>query len=412
MAHEVFARAGARVVRLEPPRQCGARIKLAPFLATEVSLTSLRIVADDLTGALDTAVGFAGAAGPVPVYRSGLAPVSAACAAVDICTRDLPLAALGPVLSDSAAWFAGAELCFKKIDSLLRGHWAAEITAIASARQFHRIVVAPAFVQQGRFTLGGRLHIRDPQGDLRPAHAGPIVDTLAHAGLPGVLDRKVGESCQAFDGVAVFDVVEEADLFLLAEAGLRWPGRTLWVGAAGLARALAGQPVPVQRELKAPMLMIIGSAHPRTVAQVQQLRTRLPTQFIDHRAGQDVRHSAARIQRLLRGGVPLGVLTFELPPGTPAARAEEAIRDEIYALSREIERPSALFVTGGQTLNSLCGAVECGHLRAHAEWAPGVVCATLEEGLWAGSQVISKSGAFGDDRLLVELASHAGIDVA
>lgn len=375
-------------------------------------MTSLRIVADDLTGALDTAVGFAGAAGPVPVYRSGPAPVSAACAAVDIGTRDLPLAALGPVLSDSAAWFAGAELCFKKIDSLLRGHWAVEITAMAATRQFDRIVVAPAFVQQGRFTLAGRLHLRDPQGELRPADAEPIADTLAHAGLPGVVGRKVGESCQAFEGVAVFDVVEEADLFALAAAGLRWPGRTLWVGAAGLARALAGRPVPVKRELEAPVLMIIGSAHPRTVAQVQQLRARLPTQFIDHRAGQDVRHSAARIHRLLQGRIPLGVLTFELPPGTPAARAEEAIRHEMNALLREIDRPSALFVTGGQTLDSLCGAVKCEHLRAHAEWAPGVVCATLEEGLWAGSHIISKSGAFGHDRLLVELASYAGLDVA
>lgn len=375
-------------------------------------MTNWRIVADDLTGALDAAVGFAGAAGPVPVYRRRPAWVSAACAAVDIGSRDLPLAALGPVLSDSTAWFAGAQLCFKKIDSLLRGHWAAEITAIAAARQFDRIVVAPAFVQQGRLTLGGRLHIRGAQGELRPAEVAPIAQTLAHAGLPGVVCRRSGEFHHAFEGVTVFDVVEEADLFALAAAGLRWPGRTLWVGAAGLARALAGCPVPAQRKLKAPMLMIIGSVHPRTVAQVQQLRTRFPNQLIDHRVGQDVRHCAARLQRLLQGGVPWGVLTFEFPPGTPAARAEEAIRCDMNALSLDVDRPSTLFVTGGQTLDSLCGAVDCAKLQAHAEWAPGVVCATLEDGLWAGSQVISKSGAFGDDLLLVEVASHAGLDGA
>jgi uncharacterized protein YgbK (DUF1537 family) len=374
-------------------------------------LTRLRIVADDLTGALDSAVGFAGAAGPVLVCRRGPAPVSAACAAVDIGTRDLPVAALGPVLSDSAAWFDGADLCFKKIDSLLRGHWAVELAAMAATRQFDRIVVAPAFIQQGRLTLGGRLHLRDPEGGLRAAPVAPIADALADAGLRGVACRRAGEPCQAFEGVAVFDVVDEADLFALTAEGLRWPGRTLWVGAAGLARALAHQPVPVRREFASSMLMVIGSVHPRTAAQLERLRARLPEHFIEHRMGQDVRRSAARIRHLLQGSVPIGVLTFELPPGTPAASAEEAIRDGIGALSREIDRPPLLFVTGGKTLDILCGAVGCKHLRAYAEWAPGVVCATLEDGHWAGSQVISKSGAFGDDNLLVELASHAGLDL-
>jgi len=372
-------------------------------------LTRLRIVADDLTGALDTAVGFVGACGPVLVCRGEPAPESAACAAIDIGTRDLPVAALGPVLAGSATWFDGAGLCFKKIDSLLRGHWAAELAALVAARPFDRIVVAPAFVQQGRLTLGGRLVIREPRGELMPAPVAPLADTLAQAGLAGVAVRRAGEACEAFEGAAIFDAIDEGDLFALAEAGLRWPGRTLWVGAAGLARALARRPVPVQRELDAPLLMVIGSIHPRTRVQLARLRERFPAHFVDHRDGEDVRRSAARLRLLLQGPVPMGVLTFDLPQDTPAAAAEAAIRGAIGALAREIDRPPALFVTGGQTLASLCAAVACEHLQARAEWAPGVVRANLEDGRWAGSQVISKSGAFGADDLLIELASHAGL---
>jgi len=215
-------------------------------------LRRLRIVADDLTGALDSTVGFAGAVGPVLICRSGPAPEAAACAAIDLGTRDLPATALGSVLSDSGYWFDAADLCFKKIDSLLRGHWAAELAAIAAAQRFDRIVVAPAFVQQGRLTIGGRLHFSDRQGPPRPPRPAPgasIADALAEAGLPGVAVRRADKPCEAFAGVAVFDVVDESDLFALAAAGLSWPGRTLWVGAAGLTRALAQARAVFQQRL-------------------------------------------------------------------------------------------------------------------------------------------------------------------
>lgn len=247
----------------------------------------LRIVADDLTGALDSTVGFAGAVGPVLICRSGPAPEAAACAAIDMGTRDLPATALGSVLSDSGYWFDAADLCFKKIDSLLRGHWAAELAAIAAAQRFDRIVVAPAFVQQGRLTIGGRLHFSDRQGPPRPPRPAPgasIADALAEAGLPGVAVRRADKPCEAFAGVAVFDVVDESDLFALAAAGLSWPGRTLWVGAAGLTQAQ----MPVDRELVPPLLMVIGSVHPRTAAQLTLLRAQFPAQFIDRHKGSDV----------------------------------------------------------------------------------------------------------------------------
>ena len=51
--------------------------------------------------------------------------------------------------------FAGADLAFKKIDSLLRGHWAAELAGIVSSGMFRRIVLTPAFPAQGRLTRRG-----------------------------------------------------------------------------------------------------------------------------------------------------------------------------------------------------------------------------------------------------------------
>ena len=53
-------------------------------------MTTLRLIADDLTGALDTAAEFVGLTGPVPVYWSGAIPADLPpSAAVDSGTREL-----------------------------------------------------------------------------------------------------------------------------------------------------------------------------------------------------------------------------------------------------------------------------------------------------------------------------------
>src|SRR5215208_376605 len=53
-------------------------------------MTGLRLIADDLTGALDTAAEFVGLVGPVPVYWSGAIPLDLPpSAALDSGTREL-----------------------------------------------------------------------------------------------------------------------------------------------------------------------------------------------------------------------------------------------------------------------------------------------------------------------------------
>jgi Sugar-binding N-terminal domain len=56
---------------------------------------------------------------------------------------------------DSLGCYSGADLAFKKIDSLLRGHWAAELAEIVKSCTFRRIVLAPAVPAQGRLTRDG-----------------------------------------------------------------------------------------------------------------------------------------------------------------------------------------------------------------------------------------------------------------
>ncbi|MGA1318408.1 MAG: four-carbon acid sugar kinase family protein [Rubrivivax sp.] len=362
----------------------------------------LRIVADDLTGALDAAVGFVAGVGPVQVCRSAAAARDVDCAAIDIGTRDLPACALGPVLAATAGLFDDADLSFKKVDSLLRGHWAAELAFLWARGRFDRCVVAPAFPQQGRITAEGCLFVRDPVGAWAKAEGLSIVEALQRVGIACPERRTVSAAAAPFDGVAVFDVGSAQALSTLARAGLGWPGRTLWVGSAGLARALVGVPVPLQSMMVAPVLFVIGSAHPRTVAQVARLQDVAGEHVVRHRPEDALASTALGVRKRLHGPGRAAALCFDFPAGTSTASAEQMIAEVIAGLVREVERPATLVATGGQTLAKVCDAVGCSRLHVQAEWAPGIVFSRMDDGTWAGCQVLSKSGAFGGRELLAE----------
>ena len=58
----------------------------------------------------------------------------------------------------------GADIAYKKIDSLLRGPTLAEIAACATIGFWRHIVLCPAFPFQGRAMRAGRQHARDTAG--------------------------------------------------------------------------------------------------------------------------------------------------------------------------------------------------------------------------------------------------------
>lgn len=246
---------------------------------------------------------------------------------------------------------------------------------------------------------------------MQRSSAPPIAASLKRAGLLGPTIRHAGEMLSAPEDVVVFDVSTVEEMSSLATAGLRWPGRTLWVGAAGLARALARSPVSVQRTFEPPLLFVIGSVHPSACAQVQRLRQRLNVPIVAHRPTVPPSDTADRLLHWLHQPAGTAVLTFEMPPDTPPKVAEAAIQQSLHAVAPLMVPPFSLFVTGGQTLSSLCAAVGASSLLTRAEWSPGTVCSTLEDGLWSGCQVISRSGAFGDEDALIDLAllaNHSG----
>jgi len=120
-------------------------------------MTVVRLLADDLTGALDTAAEFVGLCGPFDVtWADSPATPDAQSLAIDSGTRERSKADSVEIVGRLAPQLQGGTIAYKKVDSLLRGAWAAELGACLRGGDWASCVVAPAFDYQGRRTVGGQ----------------------------------------------------------------------------------------------------------------------------------------------------------------------------------------------------------------------------------------------------------------
>jgi len=178
-------------------------------------MTALRLIADDLTGALDTAAEFVGLVGPVPVYWSGAIPLDLPpSAALDSGTRELGEREAVARTAQLAKGLVDAKIAYKKVDSLLRGHVVAELVACLRGGAFRYCVLAPAFPYQGRVMRDGVQWRRTAGGEW--SAIADIRALLVRAGLPAALG-KAGETLKP--GITVYDAETDDDLRRVAKLG-------------------------------------------------------------------------------------------------------------------------------------------------------------------------------------------------
>src|ERR1700743_1756336 len=117
----------------------------------------LKLLADDLTGALDTVAEFIGVFGPVPVIWPATSPAKIGeSLAIDSGTREVEPDEAFACIREIAPQLGGAEIAYKKIDRRLRGPGWSEWEACMKSGAWAACIVAPAFPHQGRRTFEGR----------------------------------------------------------------------------------------------------------------------------------------------------------------------------------------------------------------------------------------------------------------
>lgn len=351
----------------------------------------LRLLADDLTGALDTAAEFAGTAAPLHVFWDGGLPEALpANAAVDSGTRERDRAAACGVVARLAPMLQAGGIAYKKVDSLMRGSTIAELAVCFAAGGWRAGVLAPAFPFQGRVTRQGRQWARRGQ---EWCAVGPnLVDALLEAGVAAQPGR-LGDALPS--GISVFDAETDAELTAVARCASE---AVLWSGTGGLAGALAGGEAPVSDRLPRPILGLFGTDQAATAAQLGACAPHW--HVLDEDAGAD------RIADALEGG--LALLSVALPGGLPRDMAARRIGAALHRVATSVQLPGTVVVAGGETLRALCLALGAQSLRLEGRLVPGLPRSVLVGGAWDGVTVVSKSGAFGPPHLLRNVLAANG----
>jgi uncharacterized protein YgbK (DUF1537 family) len=349
-------------------------------------MTILRLIADDLTGALDTAAQFTGRIAPLPVLLDRTTAAPETSYALNLSCRDGDEKTAVALTRDSLDCYAGADLAFKKIDSLLRGHWAAELAEIVRSGMFRRIVLAPAVPAQGRLTRDGL--------QLLAQSSGPptlIMKIAAELKRHEVSSRDI--DCE----IVLLDAESDADLEAIAKRYANEPA-TLWCGAAGLARALAQQPPRTAQPLNQPHLVIVGSRHPVSLRQVEVFGAARPDCVAP------MADEPSFVGRILTTLETFGccVVLPDLPSGLTEMEAAERIARGMELLSGRLPPLCGLTVVGGETFAALCRVLKATELSVDGEFLHGVPASRMESGLCSGTLCASKSGAFGEPDWLLK----------
>ena len=355
-------------------------------------MTSVRLLADDLTGALDTAAEFVGLCGPFDVtWADAPATPGTQSLAIDSGTRERSKAESVEIVGRLAPRLQGATIAYKKVDSLLRGAWAAELGACLRVGQWASCVVAPAFDYQGRRTAGGQQFARGQNGEWHRV-GDNLLDQLKQDGIEA---RLADADTLSQGGVQVFDAESDFCLDRVVEMARRMPGPVLWCGSGGLAGALArSHRADAPSELRRPVLGLFGSDQPATASQLAACG-QATIALVEGEGGAGVQ------RKLADDGVAL--VQFTLPDGLSRAEAAQRIAREMAALIAALEPPGTLIVAGGETLKAACVALDAHALQVTGRIVPGLPRSILQGGRWAGVDVISKSGAFGPSELWRDL---------
>lgn len=365
--------------------------------------TNVSVVADDLTGACDSAVAFArrGRLTEIAIDWRVLPQALPEVLSFSTESRDIPESeAVGRLndLLDGSPWLTQQRIFFKKIDSVLRGNTFAEIAAVVDRVPHRLVLIAPAFPALGRTSAQAVLHIRDIAGERR-IDAG---HHLAAAGLqmsvigPGMGEVELAHLLRAklsqSERVVYCDATSEVDLHTLVRAAGGLGGEICWIGSGGLADALASHlcpeqvPAPIE-SARGSVLFFVGSNHPVTLVQLEALR----------RSG-GLQEYAPHLPATSMPGTSLSIL-FEISRGETSA-------EQILAAVRQVspQRISCMFMTGGDTATLVCRAFGIQSLRLQTEFAPGLPLGIAVGGPFAGTTVILKSGGFGDTAAMCRVA--------
>jgi uncharacterized protein YgbK (DUF1537 family) len=390
-------------------------------------ILKIAVIADDLTGALDTGVQFKnfGLTVEVAPILDKLQRLHKASDVVVVNTesRYLKPGEAFKRVKEAALNMGDPDVWYKKIDSTLRGNIGAELDALMKYTDETCSIVAPAFPQANRTTMEGFQYVNGV-----PLYKTEYAKELSNRSsfIPDIIgsqtDRKVisidlGDVRRGTehlrervlrileDGyeIIVIDSFYERDLRSISKACKDFK---VWSGSAGLASEL---PEGLGFITSLPVLVVCGSMRTVTRDQVRVLEDHFG---VEKFTLEEERIDGAQLEKLVKDlGEAVAVdkdvviMTSSEPINTDPESCEDnlvASLAEITAKLLETNMVSGLVMTGGATSLGVCERTGVDSMEILGEVRPGIPFLKLSTGVKA----VTKAGGFGDEYALMDAVNY------
>ena len=421
------------------------------------------IIADDLTGANDTALQFhiKGAKTKILLDASHMpnkkesTEVWAISTESRNCDIEKALENVRSAISSFKDNFS-FDYYYKKIDSTLRGHIALETLTMLEMLEYDCAIIMPAFPQEGRITVGGyhllkgipigRTEIAmDPHSPILESHIPTLLKSQLdekQRDIVGVLDLKtvmngagpilikINELIKEGKKLIVADASSITDIEQIALAIKKCDKKLLPTGTASGAQVLGKIWLSENNDEKEsivleelPKLIVSGTATKITADQITKLEQSddytdvifMPLEMRDIICGVDD-ELVARIIRNLKSNVTVCVhtshlitnfdgfsddsLTAELTKDKLASMITDFLADLTKQVLSEIN--AILITLGGETSYKCCSKIDSKELTLIDEVAPAISLSRDSKGQW----IVTKSGNLGSTKTLIDILDY------
>ncbi len=431
-----------------------------------ISSTTACIIADDLTGATDTALQFKlNGADTNILLNTDTEPVAEnhpQAWAISTESRNISQQEAFEKVKNAAEFFVNKinpDFFYKKIDSTIRGNIAVEVLSILEVLGWDAAVVMPAFPQEGRITVGG-YHLlkgvpiertemaRDPHSPISESHIPTLLkqqlgenleDLVDEIKLKTVMDgagpvlKKMNKLIDKGAKIIVADAVSTTDIEQLVLAMQKSDYKILPVGTAAAGKVLSniwfppeekGEVLPVKLPVL-PKFVVSGSATQITANQIDKfeqcddyeensLVIKLDTKTVLEGVTDEI---VDRIVSNLTGNNIVLVHTSKLlvnfdgfSDDTMNADLTKSglaivITDYLAELTRRVlEKKKAVLITlGGETSFKCCKALGANQLQLIDEVLPAI---SLSRKTNSDQWIVTKSGNLGGVNTLIEILKY------
>lgn len=421
------------------------------------------IIADDLTGANDTALQFHMHGATTQILLNNevelLNEKGTMTWAISTESRNVDAETAYHSVKEATKMFAenlNPDYFYKKIDSTIRGNIAIEVLAILEVLEWDASIIIPAFPTEGRVTIGG-YHLlkgipiertemaRDPHSPIRESHLPTLLKSQldeSYEHLVGLIELRtvikgagpilmaLNELIKEGKKLIVVDAVSTTDIEQVVLAMNKSDYKILPTGTAAAAQVLSNlwykdiTPQHINKTIpELPKLVISGSATEITAKQIKRLEESDEfenTLFIEVDLKDMIKWNFEELTERITNnlvqnnivvvhtsdlitdfdGFSEELLNAELTKASLAA----LITDYLAELTKRVlEKRQAILITlGGETSYKCCHAIGATQLQLIDEVVPAIALSLDHNAQW----IVTKSGNLGGINTLIDILKY------